>query len=97
MLRKLGAYIIPGLDYISCIDGHIKLQIYDIEIYGAIVAYSGYIPLIHVGESTATAVSVAKMKFETIEVVVIQPQYLWADRDTETSLIMNADWQLLQK
>ena len=47
-------------------------------------------PWIYVGVSAATAVSVAKMYSEGLEVVSIQPQYLQADRGTETSLIMNA-------
>ena len=43
------------------------------------------------------AVSVAKMYLEALELVPIPPQYLRADRGTETSLIMNANWQLHQQ
>ena len=67
-----------------------KLRQYGIEIYGAIDAYSRYVPWMYVGVSAATAVSVAKMYLEALEVVPIQSQYLLADRGTETSLIMNA-------
>ena len=74
-----------------------KLRQYSIEIYGAIDAYSRYVPWMYVGVSAATAVSVAKMYLEALEVVPIQPQYLRADRGTETSLIMNAHWQLHQQ
>ena len=70
---------------------------YSIEIYGAIDAYSRYVPWINVGVSAATAISIAKMYLRALEVVPIQPQYLWADRGTETSLIMNAYWQLHQE
>ena len=71
-----------------------KLRQYGIEIYGAIDAYSRYVPWIYVRVSAATAVSVAKMYLEALEVVPIQQQYLRADRGTETSLLMNAHWQL---
>ena len=74
-----------------------KLQQYGIEIYGAIDAYSRYVPWMYVGVCAATAVSVAKMYLEALEVIPIQPQYLQADRGTETSLIMNAYWQLHQQ
>ena len=47
--------------------------------------------------SAATSVSVAKMYLEALEVLPIQPQYLPADRGSETSLIMNAHWQLHQQ
>ena len=85
MLRKRGTYIVPGPNYICSIDGHIKLRQYGIEIYGAIDAYSRYFPWMYVGVSAATAVSLAKMYLEALEVVPIQPQYLRADRGTETS------------
>ena len=97
MLRNRVSYIVPGPNYICSIDGHMKLRQYGIEIYGAIDAYSRYVPWIYVGVSAATAVSVAKMYLETLEVVPIQPQYLRADRGTETSIIMNAHWQLHQQ
>ena len=97
MLRKRGAYIVPGRNYILNIDGHMKLRRYGIQIYGAIDAYSRYVLWIYVGVSAATAVSVAKMYLKALEVVPIQPQYLRPDRGTETSLIMNAHWQLHQQ
>ena len=74
-----------------------KVRQYGIEIYGAIDAYSRYVPWTYVGVSAATAVSVATMYLEALEVVPIQPQYLRADRGTETLLIMNAHWQLHQQ
>jgi len=79
-----------------CIDGHMKLQQYGIEIYGSIDAYSRYIPWIYVGTSAATAISVAKMYLTAVDLLRLQPQYLRADRGTETGLIMNAHWQLHQ-
>ena len=74
-----------------------KLRQYGIEIYGAIDAYARYIQWIYVGVSAATPVSVAKMYLEALEVSPIQPQYLHADWGSETSLIMNAYWQLHQQ
>ena len=68
-----------------------------IEINGAIDTYSRYIPWIYVGVSAATAVNVAKMYLEALAVVPIQPQYLRADRGTETSLIRNAHWHVYQQ
>ena len=42
------------------------------------------------------AVSIAEMYLEALEVVPILPQYLGADRGTETSLIINVHLQLYQ-
>ena len=74
-----------------------KLRQYGIEIYSAIDAYLRYVSWMYVGVSATTAVSVVKMYLEALEVVPIQPEYLRADRGTETSLIMNAHWQLHQQ
>ena len=74
-----------------------KLRQDGIEIYGAIDTDSRYVPWIYVGVFAATVVSVAKMYLKALQVVPIQPQYLRADRGTETSLIMNAYWQLHQQ
>ena len=46
-------YIIPGPNYLWSIDGHDKLPNYDIEIYGAIDAYSRRILWFYVGNPTA--------------------------------------------
>ena len=97
VLRKRGSYIVPGPNYIWSIDEYIKLRQYGIEMYGAIDAYSRYVPWIYVEVSAATSVSIAKMCLEALEVVPIQPQYLRADRGTETSLIINAHWKLHQQ
>ena len=47
--------------------------------------------------SAATAVSVAQMYLEALEVFPMQLQNLHADRGGETFLIMNAHWQLHQQ
>ena len=56
----------PGPNRIWSIDGHMKLRQYGIEIYGALNAYSRYVPWIYVGVSGATADSVAKMYLEAL-------------------------------
>ena len=73
MLRTRGSYIVPGPNYVCSINWYMKLRQYGIEIYRAIDAYSRYIPWIYVRVSAATAVSVAKMYLEALEVSPIQP------------------------
>lgn len=96
MLRTRGSYTVPGPNYLWSIDGHLKLTNYGIEIYAAIDAYSRYVPWIYVGVSATTAISVVKMYLTALNILPVQPQYLRADRGSETGLIMNAHLQLHQ-
>ena len=84
MIGKRGTYIVLGPNYIQSIDRNMKLRQYSIEVYGTINTYFRYVPQIYIEVSATTAVSVAKIYLQTLEVVAIQPQYLWADRGTET-------------
>lgn len=95
--RQRGQFWVPGPNFIWSIDGHLKLQQYGIEIYAAIDAYSRYVPWIYVGVSATTSISVAKMYITAMDMLEIQPQFLRADRGSETTLIMNAHWQLHQE
>ena len=42
--RPRGAYLLPGPNFVSSIDGHHKLSMYGIEIYASIDAFSSYGP-----------------------------------------------------
>ena len=41
---RRGGYLVPGPNFIWSIDGHMKLSLFGIEIYGAIDVYSCYVP-----------------------------------------------------
>jgi len=53
-----GEYWVPGPNYIWSVDGHMKLELFGIEIYASVDAYSRYITWIYFGVSTRTAISV---------------------------------------
>ena len=55
---KRDAYIVPGPNFVWSIDGHCKLEFFDIEVYVDIDAYSQYITWIYVEIFNHTAISV---------------------------------------
>jgi hypothetical protein len=77
-------YIVPGPDWLWCLDGHDKLARYGIEIYGSVDAYSRKIIWFYVGVSNRTQVSVLHQYLHTIKTLGYCPNYLRTDRGRET-------------
>ena len=67
-----------------------KLQLYDIEIYAAIDAYSWYIIWIYVKITACTEVSILQQFLNAIEKLGIQSQIAWSDWGAETVLLAEA-------
>lgn len=84
----------PGPNWCWSIDGHLKLQMFGIEIYAAIDAYSRYITWFYCGVSGKTGVSVLSQFLEAAKVHGTIPLHLRADRGTETMMIAESFWAL---
>ena len=83
-------YIVPGPDWLWCLDGHDKLARYGIEIYGSVDAYSRKIIWFYVGVSNRTQVSVLHQYLHTIKTLGYCPNYLRTDRGRETLMMADA-------
>jgi hypothetical protein len=87
-------YIVPGPDWLWCLDGHDKLARYGIEIYGSVDAYSRKIIWFYVGVSNRTQVSVLHQYLHTIKTLGYCPNYLRTDRGRETPMMADAHYYL---
>ena len=85
-------YIVPGPDWLWCLDGHDKLAKYGIEIYGCVDAYSRKIIWFFVGISNRTQVSVVRQYLHAIKSVGYCPNYLRTDRGRETPMMADAHY-----
>jgi hypothetical protein len=85
-------YIVPGPDWLWCLDGHDKLARYGIEIYGSVDAYSRKIIWFYVGVSNRTQVSVLHRYLHTIKTLGYCPNYLRTDRGRETPMMADAHY-----
>lgn len=86
----------PGPDFVWSIDGHAKLARWGFEVYGAIDAYSRYITWFYVGNSAATAQSVAIQYLWAVGHLQYVPQLVRSDRGKETVLLCAAHFYLSQ-
>jgi hypothetical protein len=90
-------YIVPGPNYAWSTDGHMKFQANRIEIYAMVVGYSRYVASIFVALPATREVSILK---QYLDAVVgnsnMRPDFIRSDRGTETTLLVNAHWQLEQ-
>ena len=68
--------MVPGPNFLWSIDGYMKLQLYGIEIYAGIDAYSQYIIWIYVGITARTEVSVLKQFLDVLEMSGVQSQVI---------------------
>src|SRR5258706_8784397 len=82
-----GEYWVPGPNYIWSVDGHMKLELFGIEIYAGVDAYSRYITWIYVGVSARTAISVLLGYLDTVESCGYLPLMIRSDRGSETPLM----------
>ena len=69
----------PGPNYLWFIDGYLKLQLYEIEIYASIDAYSRYIIWVYVGITARTEVSVVRQFLDVLEMTETQSQIVQSD------------------
>ena len=94
--RKKGKYIVPGPDFVWCIDGYMKLELFGIEIYAAIDGYSRYIIWTYVGISARTAVSVSHQYLAVILMNGRYPRFIRSDHGSETVMIAGAHHRIHQ-
>src|SRR5271155_2401006 len=87
-------YVVPGPDWLWCLDGHDKLSRYGIAIYGCVDAYSRNIIWFYVGSSNRTAVSVVCQYLEAVGLRDKCPNYLRTDDGTEISMMADAQYFL---
>jgi hypothetical protein len=87
-------YIVPGPDWLWCLDGRDKLARYGIEMYGSVDAYSRKIIWFYVGVSNRMQVSVLHQYLHTIETLGYCPNYLRTDRGRETPMMADAHYYL---
>ena len=64
-----------------------KLELFGIEIYAGVDAYSRYITRIYVGVSARTAVSVLRGYLDTVEACGFLPLMIRSDRGSETPMM----------
>jgi len=64
-----------------------KLELFGIEIYVGVDAYSRYITWIYVGVSAHTAVSVLRRYLDTVESSGFLPLMIRSDRGSETPMM----------
>ncbi len=94
--RHRGEDIVPGPNFIWSIDGHCKLEMFGIEIFAAIDAYSRYIVWIYVGISARTSISVLRQYLDAVTELQVIPKIIRSDRGGETPLCATAHHQLRQ-
>ncbi|KAH8146899.1 uncharacterized protein LAJ45_08978 [Morchella importuna] len=92
--RHHAHFICPGPNWCWSIDGHLKLQMFGIEIYAAIDAYSRYVTWFYSGVSGKTGVSVLSQFLEVMQKQNCLPLHIRADRGTETMLLAESFWEL---
>src|SRR5271163_4868987 len=85
-------YIVPGPDWLWCLDGHDKLARYGIEIYGSVDAYSRKVIWFFVGTSNRTQVSVLRQYLHTVKSIGYCPNFLRTDRGRETPMMADAHY-----
>ncbi len=87
--RRDKRYLTPGPNYIQSINGHLKLQLYSIEIYAYINTFSRNIIQTYVGYTARTALSIINQYINVVENQGYIPQILRSDYRSETFQIAN--------
>ena len=90
-------YVVPGLNAVWSIDGHCKLDFFDIEIYAAIDAYSQYITWIYVEIFSHTAINILIQFLTTLWTEDVHPQLIQSDQGVETLLLAAAHHAFMKK
>jgi len=96
--RRLGGeFIIPGPDFLWCIDGHDKFRNYGIEIYAGVDAYSRRIQWIYVGNSNRRQTSILHQMVSIVEAHNRCPSFWRSDRGKEVLLLADAHYSFFRK
>jgi hypothetical protein len=90
--KRRDNYVVPGPDWLWCLDGHDKLSRFGIEIYGYIDAYSRKIIWFFVGSSNRTQVSVLRQYLYTMKAVDYCPNLIRSDKGKETPMMADAHY-----
>jgi transposase InsO family protein len=92
--KRQDNYVVPGPNWLWCLDGHDKLSRFGIEIYACIDAFSRKIIWFFVGSSNRTQVSVLRQYLNTIKAIGYCPNFLRSDRGRETPIMADAHYFL---
>lgn len=82
--RKIQEAVVPGPDFIWCVDGHDKLSDFGIQIYAACDAYSRHIIWMYVGISNRTVYSCTHQFLQAGRRLGRLPMMIRSDRGGET-------------
>jgi hypothetical protein len=91
-----GEYIVGGPNKVWAVDGHAKLELAGIEIYGCVDVYSRKIIWVFVGFSARTQVSVVSQFLERLEELEVMPEIIRSDRGCEIDMMVDAFYTLRQ-
>ena len=87
--KRQDNYVVPGPDWLWCLDGHDKLSRFGIEIYACVDAFSRKIIWSFVDSSNRTQVSVLRQYLDIIKTIGYCLNFLRSDRGRETLIIVN--------
>jgi hypothetical protein len=90
--KRRDNYVVPGPDWLWCLDGHDKLSRFGVEIYGCVDAYSRKIIWFFVGSSNRTQVSVLRQYLYTVKTVGYCPNLIRSDKGRETPMMADAHY-----
>jgi hypothetical protein len=90
--KRRDNYVVPGPDWLWCLDGHDKLSRFGIEIYGCVDAYSRKIIWFFVGSNNRTQVSVLRQYLYAIKRVGYCPSFLRTDKGREMLMMADAHY-----
>jgi len=92
--KRQDNYVVPGPDWLWCLDGHDKLSRFGIEIYACVDAFSRKIIWFFVGSSNRTQVSVLRQYLHTVKAIGYCPNFLRTDKGRETPMMADAHYFL---
>jgi len=92
--KRQDNYVVPGPDWLWCLDGHDKLSRFGIEIYACVDAFSRKIIWFFVGSSNRTQVSVLRQYLHAIKAIGYCPNFLRTNRGRETPMMADAHYFL---
>jgi hypothetical protein len=90
--KRQDNYVVPGPDWLWCLDGHDKLVCFDIKIYGYIDVYSRKIIWFYVDNSNRTQVSVLRQYLYTIKAVGYCPNFIRSDKRREILIMADTHY-----
>jgi hypothetical protein len=88
--------VVPGPNFLWCLDGYEKLKRYGFQVYACIDAYSRCIIWFYIGRSATTAISTLKQYLRTIKHLRMRPFFTRSDFGREIHLWVAAQASLAQ-